>query len=131
MTTPFQQVLQSHYPGIYYGYETIQDKITTKKEYDEDLQKYVVVEHIITREEYEEVFQRCVVEHRELLVDMLRQQRNKVLAETDYCMLPDYPITDERKAEVIAYRQRLRDITEGELPRFSRCDYVLEFDLSG
>ena len=58
------------------------------------------------------------------------KDRDEILKKTDMCMPPDYPITAERKVEVIAYRQRLRDITKGELPRFSRCDYILEFDLS-
>jgi hypothetical protein len=44
-------------------------------------------------------------------------------------VLPDYPITDVERAKVIGYRQKLRDITKGELPPFSRIDYVMEFHL--
>jgi len=39
----------------------------------------------------------------------LRSKRNKLLADTDYLALSDNVISDEMKA----YRQALRDITEG------------------
>ena len=39
----------------------------------------------------------------------LRQDRNRLLAETDYLALSDQTLTDEMKK----YRQDLRDITEG------------------
>ena len=42
----------------------------------------------------------------------VRRQRNQKLADTDYLMRPDYPITDADKAEVIAYSQALRDVPE-------------------
>ena len=32
------------------------------------------------------------------------------IAETDYLAMPDYPLSDEDKAAVMAYRQALRDI---------------------
>lgn len=112
LITPFQHVLQTHYPSIYYGYETIFE------------------EERPTREEYDEVFQKCVDENKEMLMDILRQQRNEIIKNTDYLLFPDYPITDERKAQVIEYRQKLRDITKGELPKFSKVEYVLEFDLA-
>ena len=112
MCSPFQMILKSRIsPSIYYGYETI---------FDEE----------ISREEYDMIFQECVEEHKDLLMDMVRQQRNEVLNQTDRFVLPDYPITDEERAKVIEYRGKLRDITNGDLPKFSRCDYVLEFDLT-
>lgn len=40
----------------------------------------------------------------------LRAQRNALLAETDYLMMPDYPATKEQKEEIKAYRQSLRDL---------------------
>jgi hypothetical protein len=101
-------------PSIYYGYETI---------FEEEKEQ-------LTREKYDIIFRECVKEHKDLLMDMVRQQRNEVLKDTDRFVLPDYPITDEERAKVIEYRQKLRDITNGDLPEFSRCDYVLEFDLT-
>ena len=41
----------------------------------------------------------------------LRAKRNELIAETDYLMMDDYPITDECRAAFEAYRQDLRDIT--------------------
>jgi hypothetical protein len=40
----------------------------------------------------------------------LRAQRNALLAETDYLIMPDYPATKEQKEEIKAYRQALRDL---------------------
>lgn len=44
--------------------------------------------------------------------DMVRGQRDALLAATDYTDLPNTPITNECRAEFISYRQELRDITE-------------------
>ena len=41
-----------------------------------------------------------------------RDIRDTKLSETDYLVVPDYPISEERLAEVKTYRQALRDITE-------------------
>lgn len=41
-----------------------------------------------------------------------REKRNALIAETDYMAMPDYPLDDEKKAAVIAYRQALRDVPE-------------------
>lgn len=41
----------------------------------------------------------------------LLEMREKQLKETDYIVLPDYPITDEEKQQWTEYRQKLRDIT--------------------
>ena len=41
-----------------------------------------------------------------------RAKRNALIAETDYMAMPDYPLDDEKKASVLAYRQALRDVPE-------------------
>ena len=41
-------------------------------------------------------------------MDILREERNRKLAETDWWVLPDRTATDEQTA----YRQALRDITD-------------------
>jgi len=43
---------------------------------------------------------------------LVRGKRDRLLAATDYAIMPDYPLTDAQKAEVTAYRQALRDIPE-------------------
>ncbi len=40
-----------------------------------------------------------------------RAARNAALAETDYLFASDFPIADAQRAEVAAYRQALRDLT--------------------
>ena len=41
-----------------------------------------------------------------------REKRNALIAETDYLVMPDYPLDAEKKAAVMAYRQDLRDVPE-------------------
>jgi len=43
-----------------------------------------------------------------------REKRNALIAETDFMAMPDYPLDEEKKAAVIAYRQALRDVPEQE-----------------
>ncbi len=42
----------------------------------------------------------------------IRDKRNTLLADTDYLIQPDYPISNEDCESVKAYRQALRDITK-------------------
>ena len=41
-----------------------------------------------------------------------RAKRNALIAETDYLVMPDYPLGAGKKAAVLAYRQALRDVPE-------------------
>lgn len=43
-----------------------------------------------------------------------RARRNSLLKETDYLLMPDYPLTEELRAAWTAYRQALRDLPEQE-----------------
>jgi len=40
----------------------------------------------------------------------LRTERDRRLAATDFLLMPDYPISDDQRAVVQAYRQALRDL---------------------
>lgn len=53
-----------------------------------------------------------LAEEKAALMESLRTQRNKELRETDYLLLPDAPILEAEKTEVLAYRQSLRDLTD-------------------
>lgn len=44
--------------------------------------------------------------------ERLRAKRDEMIAATDFLLLSDYPITDEKKEAVMQYRQALRDLTE-------------------
>ena len=48
----------------------------------------------------------------EILANQIRAQRDSLLEQTDYLMMSDYPISDDRLAKVKIYRQALRDIPE-------------------
>lgn len=41
-----------------------------------------------------------------------REKRNALIAETDYLVMPDYPLPDDKRQAVLAYRQALRDVPE-------------------
>lgn len=42
----------------------------------------------------------------------IRQQRDDLLLATDYLMMPDYQLDDEKRNDFKDYRQALRDITK-------------------
>lgn len=44
--------------------------------------------------------------------DIIRESRNLLLLESDWTVLPDSPLSEEKKQEWKTYRQSLRDITE-------------------
>ena len=48
------------------------------------------------------------------LASVIRSKRNLLLAETDYLLMNDYPITDEYLSRIKKYRQELRDLTKQE-----------------
>ncbi len=48
----------------------------------------------------------------EELAAQARSQRDALIAATDYLMATDYPLTDEKRQELTAYRQALRDVPE-------------------
>lgn len=50
----------------------------------------------------------------ESLAKALRAKRDVLLAQTDYLLMPDYPIEPERKEVMETYRQALRDVPEQE-----------------
>ena len=52
------------------------------------------------------------------LATTIRSKRNLLLAETDYLLMPDYPISEDHLARIKKYRQQLRDITtQDEFPK--------------
>jgi hypothetical protein len=44
-----------------------------------------------------------------------KEERNKLLSESDKYMLPDFNITTENKTKIITYRQNLRDFNYNDL----------------
>ena len=66
-------------------------------------------ENIFNQEQTEWLNQNPPKSRFEVLLDVVREKRNSLLAETDYLALSDQTMT----AEMTAYRQALRDITNG------------------
>ena len=55
----------------------------------------------------------------DMITESIRNKRNLLLEETDKYMTEDYPIDQEKKEKIKAYRQTLRDITKHpEFPLF-------------
>ena len=54
-------------------------------------------------------------------IEYLREQRNKLLTDTDKYMTLDYPITDDNRAIIKAYRQQLRDFMDLETTKNFDC----------
>lgn len=50
----------------------------------------------------------------EEVAEQVRIERDSKLAATDYLMMPDYPLPEEDRATVVAYRQALRDVPTQE-----------------
>lgn len=44
----------------------------------------------------------------------VRERRDRLIAETDFLLMPDYPISPDDIAAVKAYRQALRDVPQQE-----------------
>ena len=51
-------------------------------------------------------------EYDTVLAASARQKRDRLLAATDYVVMPDYPISADKLAEIKTLRQALRDIPE-------------------
>lgn len=47
-----------------------------------------------------------------LKLESLRNFRNQLLKDSDWIVLPDSPVSQEKKQEWIVYRQYLRDLPE-------------------
>lgn len=45
-------------------------------------------------------------------LDKVRERRDKLLAESDWAVMPDAPMSDEVRQKWLDYRQALRDITK-------------------
>lgn len=63
----------------------------------------------------------------QIRVANIREKRNKLLAETDWYMMPDVNIPPEKLEKVKVYRQELRDIVN-KLVKDEICSPVEMFD---
>ena len=79
----------------------------------EDYEKYVcpyvqmweeIYHNVTTAEQYSDT--------PEEKASVIRQQRDDLLSETDYLMMPDYPMSELARENLKVYRQALRDVPE-------------------
>ena len=72
-------------------------------------------------QEYATAHPECVTEEQpyvppvpttEELAARVRAERDRRIAETDYLVMPDYPLSQEKLEEIKVYRQALRDLPE-------------------
>ena len=70
---------------------------------------------------YAEAHPECVTEEQlyvppvptqEDLAARVRAERDRRIAETDYLVMPDYPLSQEKLEEIKVYRQALRDLPQ-------------------
>ena len=52
------------------------------------------------------------IESEERLKESIKPERNKLLELTDRFLVPDRPVTEEQREELIVYRQALRNLPE-------------------
>lgn len=60
----------------------------------------------------EEIPQKTAEEINDEAAEAARAKRDTLIADTDYLLMPDYPISDEDLEAVKAYRQALRDVPQ-------------------
>lgn len=53
--------------------------------------------------------EQVAAEWKAFCMNMCREERDKLLTATDYIHMPDVSVSDEFRADVLAYRQELRD----------------------
>ena len=62
----------------------------------------------------------CATEYRALvdssIWNVVRMDRDKLLAESDWTVMPDSPLSTSKQNEWKTYRQSLRDIPQGSIP---------------
>ena len=73
-----------------------------------------------TIQQYVENKSGCTAEYRSLVESSIwnevRMERDKLLAESDWTVMPDSPLSSELKTQWTTYRQALRDIPQGDVP---------------
>ena len=92
--------------------ESVTKTVTVKSEFPDQEGNY-------ESHEEEKTFRRFEIKEvpaptEEELAAAIRAKRDALIAETDYLMASDYPLDEDKKAELIVYRQALRDVPEQE-----------------
>ena len=62
-------------------------------------------------------------------MEILRANRNQLLIQSDWAVMPDSPLSDSKKDEWKTYRQALRDMTKTANPKLA-TEGLIMLDLS-
>lgn len=93
------------------------NQMLSKDDYDKYVAHYVEVwkvekKRLEDEAEAAEAARLAVYNSEEARFERLRAERDRRINETDYLMTSDYPLSDEKRALVSAYRTALRDLPE-------------------
>lgn len=72
----------------------------------------------------EELEQKRVKDGEIFYKEMIRQERDELLKNTDKYMIPDYPISEDKLTIIKTYRQELRDIPTNNFIIPNKPDFI-------
>ena len=84
------------------------------EQWEAEIERLKAVEEERIAEEARQEAEEVVETTEDDIEAVARHERNRRLLESDHLMLPDYPIDEETRQAIIAYRQTLRDLPEQE-----------------
>ena len=107
--------LQGHIEWKGYGHEPPRNELLTADSYADRVAPYVKMweeekDRLEQAAAEAEAVRLAEYNSEEARFERLRAERDRRLAATDYLLMPDYPISDDQRAVVQAYRQALRDL---------------------
>lgn len=107
--------LQGHIEWKGYGHEPPRNELLTADSYADRVAPYVKMweeekDRLKQATAEAEAVRLAEYNSEEARFERLRAERDRRLAATDYLLMPDYPIPDDQRAVVQAYRQALRDL---------------------
>lgn len=98
----------------YPEYNELKEKLVPKEPLDWNEEKQVYIRYFdivpLTEEEAEGALESA----KQRKFDTLRESRDFLLTQTDYMLIPDYPINSQDLAVLKEYRQALRDLPSQE-----------------
>jgi hypothetical protein len=102
-----------------YGWYPLRFVPATKTENDVVTGQSFVIEgnEVVQYEQIRPKTQEEVDQENNQLWETIRNERNRLLQESDWTQLPDSPLTLEKKSEWEMYRQELRDVTNQTDPK--------------
>ena len=113
ITTYGETTSETNIDGVtqYHTYGQKQDDVTNEIIYSTDMHYFAA-----DADNVETLFESLYTAYTTPIpfsADTLRGQRESLLKNSDWTVMPDSPLSDSKKTEWTTYRQQLRDITDG------------------